>query len=563
MRILTVSSFLLVLIAQVTLANDAPITMIPASAVAVVRLQAPETTMKEVSTFINKVSPGFGELAKAQMTTALGRTLSDPTLSSVDQKKDWYMAYLADENQRVQGVLLIPATDIAKMKETMGPQFYFADKNGWLACSKSSRIIDEFTKCLSGSGESIAGSLDDRTKAALSSGHLCIFVNGTSLKKLFANELASAEEQMERLLQTMGEQIQRSNPLLDLESVLEVYRSLGKVLLQGARDSKSAVVSVKVTDDALEIEDLLMVEADSQTDVFFRSQPVSDMARLKTLPQGLSGYQAISGDPKVLFDWSGQMMAKMFKEKELIEKTTKSIALMRQAKFGTMVMGGDLLPDEDAAMRYFALAEISPSSIVRDAFQIFGTGMEYEVAGIRQKQTIEMAAETIDGQSVDIMRIEQTIAPEFDPTGLQKAINEKMYGPDGIAARIVVKENLLLQTMGGGPESMKQLMTAATWSDSKLLQARARQLEKANLLMLVDMPNMIQKFAKLILGSGAIPIPVKPELLDGLTISPSYAGFSVAVEKEQLHARTSIPLETFQGFVQIGTFVQKTLAARQ
>ena len=493
MRILTVSSFLLVLIAQVTLANDAPITMIPASAVAVVRLQAPETTMKEVSTFINKVSPGFGELAKAQMTTALGRTLSDPTLSSVDQKKDWYMAYLADENQRVQGVLLIPATDIAKMKETMGPQFYFADKNGWLACSKSSRIIDEFTKCLSGSGESIAGSLDDRTKAALSSGHLCIFVNGTSLKKLFANELASAEEQMERLLQTMGEQIQRSNPLLDLESVLEVYRSLGKVL----------------------------------------------------------------------FDWSGQMMAKMFKEKELIEKTTKSIALMRQAKFGTMVMGGDLLPDEDAAMRYFALAEISPSSIVRDAFQIFGTGMEYEVAGIRQKQTIEMAAETIDGQSVDIMRIEQTIAPEFDPTGLQKAINEKMYGPDGIAARIVVKENLLLQTMGGGPESMKQLMTAATWSDSKLLQARARQLEKANLLMLVDMPNMIQKFAKLILGSGAIPIPVKPELLDGLTISPSYAGFSVAVEKEQLHARTSIPLETFQGFVQIGTFVQKTLAARQ
>ena len=155
------------------------------------------------------------------------------------------------------------------------------------------------------------------------------------------------------------------------------------------------------------------------------------------------------------------------------------------------------------------------------------------------------------------------IAPELDPTGLQRAVNEKMYGPDGIAARIVVKEDLLLQTMGGGPESMKQLMTATTWSDSKLLEARARQLEKANLLMLVDMPNMIQKFAKLILGSGAIPIPVKPELLDGLTISPSYAGFSVAVEKEQLHARTSIPLETFQGFVQIGTFVQKTLAGQQ
>jgi hypothetical protein len=121
----------------------------------------------------------------------------------------------------------------------------------------------------------------------------------------------------------------------------------------------------------------------------------------------------------------------------------------------------------------------------------------------------------------------------------------------------VLKDNLILQTMGGGIDSMKRLLASTQWSDAKLLAARARQHEKANLLMLVDVPNSVLKFAKLILGTGVVPIPVQPQQLDGLVIAPSYAGFTMAAEKGQLTARTSIPLETFQGFVQISLFVQQ------
>ncbi len=150
----------------------------------------------------------------------------------------------------------------------------------------------------------------------------------------------------------------------------------------------------------------------------------------------------------------------MLKEGEQKEKAVKSIALMRKAEFGTLAVGGDLLPDEDTALRYYALSEISPSSVVREAFQNLGTGLDYEIAGIRQKQTVEMDAETIEGQSVHIFRMEQTMPEGFDPTGMQKAINDKMYGPDGIVQRIVLKDNFVMQTMGGGSESMKRLMTA-------------------------------------------------------------------------------------------------------
>lgn len=123
--------------------------------------------------------------------------------------------------------------------------------------------------------------------------------------------------------------------------------------------------------------------------------------------------------------------------------------------------------------------------------------------------------------------------------------------------RIVLKDDVVMQTMGGDSEAMKRLMTAASWSDSQLLAARARQHEKANGMILVDVPNTIEKFAKLILGTGAFPVPVRAEQLDGLVIAPNYAGFSVAVEKQRLTARTNIPVETFRGFVQIGTFVRQ------
>lgn len=557
MRILTLSTLLFLLISQSTTAQVAPLEMIPASAAVVIRLQAPETTLNGVASFINKVQPGIGDLAKAQMLPALGRNLSNPTLAGIDQTQDWYVACFMDENRKPQSVMLIPTTDVAEVRKVMGTKFDFVEKDGWLACSTDDQCHARFESCVNGSVKSIAGSLDDRTKPMMMTGHLCIFVNAPVLKEAFAEELGSAEGRLEDLLQLMGNQIRLTNPQLDIGYVLDMYRDLGKVLLQGVRDSGSFAISVKVTDDALQIEQLLSVAADSKTDTFFQTQPVSDMQRLTSVPQGLAGYMAMHGNPDVVLDWSEQMMQNMFKDDEQKEQAAKSIALMRQAKFGTISAGGDLLPEADEAMRYFGVSEIGPTAVLLEAMQAFGTGMEYEIAGIVQKQTFEVDAEQIDGQSVGIYRLEQTMPAGLDPTGLQKALNDKLYGPDGIVQRIVMQDGLVLQTMGGDLESMQRLMASVQWSDSRLLAARARQHEEANLLILADVPNMVLKFAKLIIGTGMLPVPVQPEQLDGLEIAPSYAGFSMAVESQHLSTRTSIPVETFQGFAQIGMFVQQ------
>ncbi len=304
MRILSLSTLLFVLTIQSISAQDAPLEMIPGSASVVIRLQAPEKTVADLAAFINKVQPGLGDLAKGQLPGELGQAISNPTWAGVDKTKDWYLALFADENRNMKRVLLLPATDTAKLKTAMGSAIKFAEKDGWLACSNDEQYLGEVERCQNGQVESIAGKIDDRTKSVLMSGHLCVVVNGTALKKAFAIELATADGRLEERIQWFGEQIKTANPQMDMAVALDVYRDLGKVLLQGVRDSNTSAISVKVTDDAVQIEHLLTVEADSKTDAFFQTQPVSDMARLTSVPEGLAGYMAIHGNPHVLFDWS-------------------------------------------------------------------------------------------------------------------------------------------------------------------------------------------------------------------------------------------------------------------
>jgi hypothetical protein len=336
-----------------------------------------------------------------------------------------------------------------------------------------------------------------------------------------------------------------------------LYRDLGRTLLQAVNDSESYALSIEVTDDSVKIDQLLTVGEETATATFFATQPVSEMSSLKSVPEGLMGYMGIHGNPDSLLTWSKSVVEKVIKNEEQKTLTLNALESLKEAKFGTLAAGGDLLPEEETAMRYFSVSEIAPAQKIRDMMKSMGNGVTYEVAGIEQQLTYEPDAEKIGDQSVDIYRFKQTIPDGLDPTGMQKKINEKLYGPDGMEQRLLLKEEVMLQTMGGGLDAMKQLVESADWKDETLLSARARQHEKANVIVLVDLPNSIYKFAKLIIGTGALPIPIQSEQIQGLDLPVSYSGFSLAMEENRLSTSTNISVESFQGFVQMAMFVQQ------
>ena len=556
---LVVSSLLIVGQPTSTAADGCDV--LPSEASLVVRLRAPDTTVSDLAAFLNKVQPGVGGIIQAQ-AGMLGMVIENPTLAGVDKAADWYLALFAKPTGAPDVVLLIPATDAAAMKAGItNASFKFGGDDKWGVYSRSEARVQLVESCLAGDVAPIATLFDRRDTELFNSGHLTVFINGRTLKTVFADKLGGAEDQLDQLIDVIASQVPAGKQSTDLTYVWDMYRELGRGVIRAVRDSESLVVSIKATEDSLQIDELLSVSKGSNTDMTLSSQPSSDLAALKLLPEGQAMYAGVHLDAVPLVNFAKRMMSKMPVADAVREKVLQSFEKMQDAKFGSFVGGGDMdINAVDGVMSYFGVSEISPGAVIREAFASMEGGFEYEVGGLKQKQSYQRDVEQIDGLPVDLFTIKQTIPPELDPLGVQRAVNEKLYGSDGITQRMVVRGNTLYQTMGGGTDAMKQLLHAKSWTDSQLLDARNHLPEKANFVCLIDIPSMTQRFAQLILSTGTLPVPLTADQLDGLRISRSYAGFSVTAEPQHLLVRSSLPVETFQGFVQIGMFIQQLQA---
>ena len=73
-----------------------PTDLLHKDAAVVVRLKAPDTTVKDLAAFIDKVQPGFGAIVQGQAST-LGLAINNPTLAGVDMTRDWYIMIFEDD----------------------------------------------------------------------------------------------------------------------------------------------------------------------------------------------------------------------------------------------------------------------------------------------------------------------------------------------------------------------------------------------------------------------------------------------------------------------------------
>ena len=63
--------------------------LLPDSTAAVIKLMAPQKTLKQLSSFADSVQEGSGGMIKGQ-AGMLGLGISNPTMQGVDQSRDWW-----------------------------------------------------------------------------------------------------------------------------------------------------------------------------------------------------------------------------------------------------------------------------------------------------------------------------------------------------------------------------------------------------------------------------------------------------------------------------------------
>ena len=373
----------LILLFSVTASAADPADLLHKDAAVVVRLKAPDTTVKDLAAFIDKVQPGFGATVQGQAST-LGLAINNPTLAGVDMSRDWYIMVFASAKPPLQPVLLIPTNDVQAFKDALGPRVAVAVKDDWIAYSPESSLLEAVQSGFDSSTDSLSAVQSDNLLEDFDKGHLSVLVNSPALQATFVSQLANAEQSLEQGLDQLEAMVQQSGQQMPAGIIRTVYGRIGQKLIQAARDSKGAVIRLEANDTELRIEERFVFANDSVTQKALARHTVSDLAPLTVLPQDLPFYFASQFEIDELLEWSEEVMGLVVADPKSNKVFQKSFAAMKSVDFGVVAGAIDLSTASGAALSYLATAEVSPAKKLRDTFAEMGSSMKYEVAGITQ-----------------------------------------------------------------------------------------------------------------------------------------------------------------------------------
>lgn len=545
-----------------------PLDLIPENASVVVRLKNPEATLGKVVGYVNAGAPGFGIVVASQISQ-LGVAISNTTLGGVDMRKDWYIAVFVQKNAAPAIAFIIPTNDEEALKEAVGSNFTFVTSGSWVAYSEESAATELIEQCKAGKSKPIA--MEKRSGLLCEESDLSIFVNAAKLREIYAEELVQADKQIDdgiEALKALTEGAAAQAPGINLGAIFEMYGRAGHHLLQGVRDSDAFTIGVKVSNDALTIDELLVIAADSQTDKVLQVNQPNELTVLSKLPQNRLGYFAVHGDMQGMIEWSIQSSLSFFEGNEELQKKVKTlVGEMKDIKLGAI--GGTFSlnpPSDEGVVSGVFVTEVTPTDKWRSLSRRMSQDLKLDLPGVKQEITIKENVEKHGDSTVDLVNFKQEIDENAPGATEQKLIMDVAYGKNGMTQRLSSTKTHAVQTIGGGSDEMKGALAAIDQINSTpnaVSKSRARQLAKANVLGMIDLPNTALKVALVwseLASKGTVPppqIPLPEKQLKALKVDPSFITFAIGTEPQGLRIRTEVPSGTIAGFFKIFNAVQQ------
>lgn len=529
-----------------------PLSLLPADAHIIIRVQAPEKTLQDLADFVNSIQPGAGGMILGQQS-AIGGAIGNPGLVGVDMSRDWYVAINVNKGGPPQTALLLPTTDADAMQSAMGSLTGHAIGD-WVAFGRNEGDLAGIKSCEQGDAKSVA--LSDDVKAAFSGRHVAVLINGTQVKQKFADELEQMETQWEGFVSMIVGQIQATSPQTNVESVKELYSMMGSTAIQIINDTDSLLLTVNVADGNLEIGEMLSVTPDSVSGRYLSAQKSTAFSQLAKMPTGLQGYLGVNVDVQPMMDWSLRMMVGALSEDpEVAAKLKTQFESVRDWKVGEMCLGGGF--SEAGGMQYLQRTELAPGKVVREFMQAFGELGKVTVSGIEQEYDYQRAAEKVGGLEVDVLNVKQNVPEGFDPTGMAKELIDAMYGENGMQQRVAVDGDVIYQVVGGDLDLLGALVTGDAQPTTAWTSVRAAHPEQVNVMGMIDLPAVVLSAMKMFSKVPQAGIPVDEQMLDAIQFPESYVGFSMVASKDRLDVLTTIPASTLQNFFMGVTRVQQ------
>lgn len=544
------------------MAEDKATDVISTKATVLLRIKNPEGLLEKAASFVDAVQPGLGKKVR-QQAPGMGMVIDNPTLAGVDKTQDWYVAIfippeVEGKSTKEEPVFIVPLLKGKEddLQKALGDSYQFVRKGSWGVYTKDKGAFAEVQKLVKGEGKSIATLIDDSSSKVFDGGDLSIFLNLAELVADHKDDFDKARKELAKGLEEAGQNAQEV-PGINVKAAIQLGGKILNSLIQGAQDSQSCVIALKVDKQGISFEDLVRFKEGSSAEKFLSTVPPAAMNPLSQLPGGHQIYYGLHFDVSKMISVVGEFMgAPPAGQEKATAELKELIAELGKLKFGTMAGAVKTGSMETGVIQVAGVAEVDAPDKVRSLLQkMYKVLGEIKTGKIKQTYKIEEEAEKYGANSADVLTVTTTTEDPEDSVGKQvQQIMKILYGPEGAQTRVVYLKDRVVQSLGGGKQAMADALQGQTGSASgtSVANARAKLGTEANALFLIDLPNLIKNVALMLSESGALGgIQIPAKVIQEVKLKESYLGASLATESRAIRSRLYLPVEQIQGLLRL------------
>ncbi len=527
--------------------QDAPLEHFTKDVGVVVRLKSFDKTLEKVVGLVDQVQEGAGSFVE-QRAPEIGVAIANPTLTGVDQSRDWYVGIYPNETNPPIVVFVVPATETADMVDALGEGFTTSIEGTWVVYTEAQYEIPKAER-----SDSAVSLMGEEVMKTFDKGDLSIFVNVGTLTKIYESQIETGQEQILEQLNNLRFAMPEESGI-NMGAIVDMYGAGAESFFQGLKDAESFTSAISISPESgVTIDDYLVFDAASESGKALTGTSANEMPLISKLPEGAVVYYGLSGGIKEFMNWSMDMSASMLKDDAAREKLKVAMEKFNGIDFGSMVVGINIGSLKGGLVRVSGVAEASPIDAARTAMrEVTQLSSNMEFPGFKQEADIQIDAETYGDNKADLVKIKQEYEEGSDQAELQKKMQEIMFGEAGMETRVLYMKDAYLTTMGGGKEAMTTLVARQDSSRSNGVDGvRQLMLEKANFIGMFDLASMVAQGTKAASSVEGFPLPVDEQMIDNLNIAPSYIGASVASEPNSVRARCNVPVIQMQSIGKI------------
>jgi hypothetical protein len=560
MRLCAALGLSLVLFALPAFAADDPLGAFPADTGVVLRIGGPATTSGKVKGFLNNAAPRYANVSDS-LGPALGSLVGNPTLAGIDANRDWYVAVFARADKRPAIVFAVPTSNADELKKAVGKSYTFADFENWVIYSLDAEAVGKVTAA--DRNGSVGTVLTERLKQVFDKGEMAVLLNVPALRETYRAQIDAGKDQLIKAATQAPPGVETS-PTIKMGQ--EYNRRMIEEVMKVIDDSTAIVKSLSISDDALRVEALAVVNADSEAGRFLAKQSPTNLPLLQKLPGGRLAYYDLAGDFSRLVSLSSQMTLASYPMNEKLQSLSKELSNVKFREFAGAAELGDL---QDGVIHGISLVDVaSPEDyrkLVRRIVEAIGTT---ETGGIKQEMTVKPDAETIEGVKTDVVHVNVAATASNESAQSAEDMMQILFGKDGMTQRLAVVDGLFVQGLGeqgvmaSGIKAVRAGQKGEDAASRAVAAARKGLDRQANLLVLVDLPRLLGGGLQLAVQSKKLPLPIDPQAIDNMNLAPSYAGMTVKAEQDAARFQVFIPVAQVKGIVDVLNVVQKAAPPR-